>query len=89
MNPTVEYHNLSPTAEREVFQHIQLGMSLTTAEKLQVISSPWANHIMHLEKTHLTIDSGLVDHIAFDNTHGRTFQNTAQLIYCCAGLPTA
>ena len=42
---------------------------------------------MHLEKTHLTIDGGLVDHIAFDDTRGRAFQNTAQLVYCCAGLP--
>jgi hypothetical protein len=89
MNPTVKYHNLSPAAECEVFQHVQLGVSLTTAKKLQAISSPWANHITHLEKMHLMIDGGLVNHIAFDDTHGRAFQNTAQLIYCCAGLPTA
>jgi len=72
-----------------VFQRVQLGVSLTTAEKLQAISSPWANYITHLEKTHLTIDGGLVDHIAFDDTRGRAFQNTAQLVYCCAGLPAA
>jgi hypothetical protein len=62
-------------------------MSLTAAEKLQAISSPWANYITHLEKTHLTIDGGLVDQIAFDETRGRAFQNTAQLVFCCAGLP--
>jgi hypothetical protein len=62
-------------------------MSLTTAERLQAISSPWANYITHLEKTHLTIDGGLVDQIAFDETRGRAFQNTAQLVFCCAGLP--
>ena len=72
-----------------MFQRVQLGVSLTTAEKLQAISSPWANYITHLEKTHLTIDGGLVDHIAFDDTRGRAFQNTAQLVYCCAGLPAA
>ncbi|KAH9971647.1 hypothetical protein BJV74DRAFT_865669 [Russula compacta] len=83
----IEYRNLSPTAEREVFQRVQLGVSLTAAEKLQAISSPWANYITHLEKTHVTIDGGLVDHIAFDDTRGRAFQNTAQLVYCCAGLP--
>jgi hypothetical protein len=64
-------------------------MSLTTAEKLQAISSPWANYITHLEKTHLMIDGGLVDQISFDDTRGRAFQNTAQLVYCCAGLPGA
>ena len=64
-------------------------MSLTAAEKLQAISSPWANYITHLEKTHLMIEGGLVDHIAFDDSRGRAFQNTAQLVYCCAGLPAA
>lgn len=83
----VEYHSLSPAAEREVFQRVQLGMSLTTAEKLQAISSPWANYITYLEKTHLTIDGGLVDKISFNDTRGRAFQNTAQLVYCCEGLP--
>lgn len=63
-------------------------MSLTTAEKLQAISSPWANYITHLEKTHVTIDGGLVDVITFDDTRGRAFQNVAQLVYCCEGLPS-
>ena len=89
MNPTVEYHNLLPAAEHEVFQRVQLGVSLTTTEKLQAISSPWANYIMHLKKMHLTIDGGLVDHITFDNTRGCTFQNTTQFVYCCTGLPAA
>ncbi|KAI0262274.1 hypothetical protein BGY98DRAFT_735399 [Russula aff. rugulosa BPL654] len=83
----IEYRNLSPAAEREVFQRVQLGMSLTNAEKLQAISSPWANYITLLEKTHLTIDGGLIDKISFDDSRGRAFQNTAQLVYCCAGLP--
>ncbi|KAI0246291.1 hypothetical protein BJV78DRAFT_173348 [Lactifluus subvellereus] len=85
----IEYRHLSAAAEREVFQRVQLGVSLTTAEKLQAISSPWANYITHLEKTHVTIDGGLVDQIAFDDTRGRAFQNVAQLVYCCAGLPAA
>jgi hypothetical protein len=62
-------------------------MSLTNAEKLQAISSPWANYITLLEKTHLTIDGGLIDKISFDDSRGRAFQNIAQLVYCCAGLP--
>lgn len=63
-------------------------MSLTNAEKLQAISSPWANYITLLEKTHLTIDGGLVDKISFDDSRGRAFQNVAQLVFCCAGLPS-
>ncbi|KAH9962556.1 hypothetical protein BGW80DRAFT_864202 [Lactifluus volemus] len=83
----IEYHHLTGAAEREVFQRVQLGVSLTSAEKLQAIASPWANYITHLEKTHVTIDGGLVDQIAFDDTRGRAFQNVAQLVYCCSGLP--
>jgi hypothetical protein len=64
-------------------------VSLTTTEKLKAILSPWANYITHLEKTHVTIDSSLIDLIDFDDTHGHMFHNTVQLVYCCAGLPTA
>ena len=64
-------------------------MSLSTAEKLQAISSPWANYITLLEKKHLIIDDGLADRISFDDTRGRAFQNTAQLVYCCAGIPAS
>ncbi|KAI0290352.1 hypothetical protein BC826DRAFT_1106481 [Russula brevipes] len=85
----IEYRNLSPAAERDVFQRVQLGVSLTSAEKLQAISSPWANYITNLEKRFITIDGGLVDRIAFDDARGRAFQNTAQFVFCCAGLPAA
>ena len=37
----------------------------------------------------MTIDGGLIDLIDFDDTRGRAFHNTAQLVYCCAGLPAA
>jgi hypothetical protein len=59
---SVEYIGLTPGSEREIFQRVQLGMTLTAAgkfvwffllglwtnfhdldsEKLQAISSPWA-----------------------------------------------
>jgi hypothetical protein len=64
-------------------------VSLTTAEKLQAILSPWANYIMRLEKTHVTINGGLIDLINFDDTRGCAFHNTAQLMYCSMGLPAA
>jgi len=55
----VEYHDIDPAQEREIFQRVQLGMTLTAAgsfhlsikdrghltelaEKLQAISSPYA-----------------------------------------------
>jgi hypothetical protein len=84
----VEYHNLTPEIEREIFQRVQLGMQLTAAEKLQAISSPWADWIADLELRHVNIDNrGLASVLEWDTTRGRDFQCIAQLIYCCDGLP--
>ncbi|KAH9081756.1 hypothetical protein EDB83DRAFT_579078 [Lactarius deliciosus] len=78
-----------PAAMCEVFQRVQLDMSVTTAEKLQATRRPGRIYITHLEKTHVTIDGGLVDVIAFDDTRESAFQNVAQLVYCYAELPAA
>ncbi|KAG2132009.1 uncharacterized protein EDB93DRAFT_1311159 [Suillus bovinus] len=84
----VEYHNLSPEIEREIFQRVQLGVQLTAAEKLQAISSPWADWISDLELRHVNVDNkGLASVLEWDTTRGRDFQCIAQLIYCCDGLP--
>lgn len=83
----VEYHGLESGYEREIFQRVQLGMTLTAAEKLQAISSPWADWISQLESKHVTIDDGLADKLAWDTKRGRDFQNIAHMVYCCDGLP--
>ncbi|KAG0706125.1 hypothetical protein DFH29DRAFT_980605 [Suillus ampliporus] len=84
----VEYHNLAPEIEREIFQRVQLGVTLTAAEKLQAISSPWADWIADLELRHVNVDNkGLGSVLEWDTTRGRDFQCIAQLIYCCDGLP--
>ncbi|THH32691.1 hypothetical protein EUX98_g1542 [Antrodiella citrinella] len=36
----IEYENLKPENEREIFQRVQLGMALTVAEKMQAFKSP-------------------------------------------------
>ncbi|KAG1802727.1 uncharacterized protein HD556DRAFT_708729 [Suillus plorans] len=84
----VEYHHLTPEIEREIFQRVQLGVQLTAAEKLQAISSPWADWIADLELRHVNVDhKGLASVLEWDTTRGRDFQCIAQLIYCCDGLP--
>ncbi|KAG2150495.1 hypothetical protein DEU56DRAFT_32120 [Suillus clintonianus] len=84
----VEYHNLTPEIEREIFQRVQLGVQLTAAEKLQAISSPWADWISDLELRHVNVDNrGLASVLEWDTTRGRDFQCIAQLIYCCDGYP--
>ncbi|TFY76700.1 hypothetical protein EWM64_g7312 [Hericium alpestre] len=83
----IEYRGLTAAAERDVFQRVQLGMSLTSAEKLQAIASPRADWINQLEAKFITSDDGLHNKFEFDDKRGRTFQNLAFIAYCCAGLP--
>ncbi|KAJ7665540.1 hypothetical protein B0H17DRAFT_1143428 [Mycena rosella] len=89
MNITcIEYSELTPTMEREIFQRVQLGMPLTTAEKLAAVDSPWAEWwITQLEHRHISIDGGLSETLHWDTKRGREFQNVAQFVYCCDGYP--
>ncbi|KAI9442357.1 hypothetical protein H4582DRAFT_1927934 [Lactarius indigo] len=79
----VEYRALTPTSEREVFQRVQLGMSLSAAEKLQAIASPLADYVNELDMKYVSISGGLGSHVEFDAKRGRTFQNLASMLYCC------
>ena len=51
-----------------------MGMPLTTAEKMQAISSPWSNWIIELQKKYITEEGTLGDKFRFDQTRGRAFQ---------------
>ncbi|KAF9567353.1 hypothetical protein CPC08DRAFT_703258 [Agrocybe pediades] len=83
----VEYHGLKAGTEREIFQRVQLGMPLTAAEKLQAISSPWAQWITQLEARHVTHEDGLAVQLVWDTTRARDFQNIAYMVYCCDNYP--
>ncbi|KAF9008994.1 hypothetical protein BDQ17DRAFT_1349335 [Cyathus striatus] len=83
----VEYYDIPPGTEREIFQRVQLGVTLTAAEKLQAISSPWAEWVSGLEARHVAVEGGLTDVLTWDTKRGRNFQNLAHLVYCCDGVP--
>ncbi|KAJ7047286.1 hypothetical protein C8F04DRAFT_1246961 [Mycena alexandri] len=83
----VEYNDLTPALEREIFQRVQLGMQLTTAEKLAAVDSPWAEWIARLEGRHISIEGGLSQVLDWDTRRGREFQNCAHFVYCCDGIP--
>ncbi|KAF8076476.1 hypothetical protein FPV67DRAFT_419036 [Lyophyllum atratum] len=83
----MEYHGLTPGAERDIFQRVQMGMTLTGAEKLQAISSPWAEWISALDSKHVAVDGGLSAVLEWDTKRGRDFQNIAYFVCCCDGLP--
>ncbi|KAG8747828.1 hypothetical protein FRC10_011274 [Ceratobasidium sp. 414] len=82
----IEYRELSPVHEREMFQRVQLGMALTTGEQLQSFDGPMAQfvHRIHNElfdKAHI----GTSMNLAIER--GRGFQNLVQTIACVARLP--
>ncbi|KAJ7228584.1 hypothetical protein GGX14DRAFT_345118, partial [Mycena pura] len=83
----VEYSDLGPGTEREIFQRVQMGMSLTPAEKMAAIDSPWAEWISRLETRHVSVDGGLSQVLDVNTKRGRDYQNVAQLVYCCDGYP--
>ena len=45
-----EYRDLKRCDERDIFQRVQMGVALSAPEKLQAISSPWADWIRVLNK---------------------------------------
>ncbi|KAG8702375.1 hypothetical protein FRC09_004769 [Ceratobasidium sp. 395] len=82
----IEYRELSPVHEREMFQRVQLGMALTTGEQLQSFDGPMAQfvHRIHaelFEKAHIETEMNLAIE------RGRGFQNLVQTIACIARLP--
>lgn len=85
----MEYPELGDDTEREMFQRVQLGMSLTAAEKLQALSSHWADFIHGLEGQYLA-EADLLTPILPNsgNERGRNFQGIAYMVYCCDGFPS-
>ncbi|KAJ7276480.1 hypothetical protein B0H12DRAFT_1249152 [Mycena haematopus] len=84
----VEYSDLTPAMEREIFQRVQLGMPLTTAEKLAAIHSPWTEWISKLESSYICESAqGLSTKLHWDTKRGREWQNVAHFVYCCDGYP--
>ncbi|KDQ21471.1 hypothetical protein BOTBODRAFT_25916 [Botryobasidium botryosum FD-172 SS1] len=83
----VEYHGLDQDTERDIFQRVQLGMALTPAEKLQAISSPWANWIRELQKRYISCEGGFPGAITWDITRGKDFQCLCQLVHCVSSMP--
>lgn len=53
----IEYHNISSTQERESFRRVQLGVALSTGEKLYAIESPLSQRIHTLHDEYPNLDS--------------------------------
>ncbi|KAI0779947.1 hypothetical protein C8Q74DRAFT_1367755 [Fomes fomentarius] len=79
----VEYRNLSPILERDIFQRVQMGVALTAAEKLQAISSKRTGWIMELQNRFAQYEDSLAQKIDVAVKRGQDFQLLAALVYCC------
>ncbi|KAI0822087.1 hypothetical protein BC628DRAFT_1459616 [Trametes gibbosa] len=82
----MEYQDISPDNEREIFQRVQLGMALTPAERLQAISTPFTRFIRKL------LDEYVVDNLAvnieWDTSRANDFRGLAAAVYCMSKWPT-
>ncbi|KAI9065685.1 hypothetical protein FKP32DRAFT_459384 [Trametes sanguinea] len=81
----MEYQDITPENEREIFQRVQLGMALTPAERLQAISSPVTSFIREL------VDQFIVDNLAenieWDTSRANDFRTLATAVYGMSKWP--
>ncbi|KAJ6537252.1 hypothetical protein DFH09DRAFT_1042568 [Mycena vulgaris] len=82
----VEYPGLEDADEREIFQRVQLGVALTPAEKLKVLSTPRAHFVRGLQDAFLNSESASLGGgaLAWDRSRGSDFRCLAQTIQCIA-----
>ncbi|TEB24117.1 hypothetical protein FA13DRAFT_1669587, partial [Coprinellus micaceus] len=78
----VEYQDITDADEREIFQRVQLGMALTPAEKLGVISSPRSNLTRSLVNTHIASGALNPSTLDWDATRGADFRCVASALWC-------
>ncbi|CDO77833.1 hypothetical protein BN946_scf184714.g8 [Trametes cinnabarina] len=81
----MEYQDISPENEREIFQRVQLGMALTPAERLQAISSPVTSFIRELLDTYIV--GQLADAIEWDTSRANDFRTLAMAVYGMSKWP--
>ncbi|KAI0739855.1 hypothetical protein C8Q80DRAFT_1274887 [Daedaleopsis nitida] len=81
----MEYQDITPDNEREIFQRVQLGMALTPAERLHAIAGAHGDFIR------LLINQYVVDKLAsdmsWDTSRGSDFRAVAYAVYCISRWP--
>lgn len=80
---TVEYDDIDDEVQRDIFQRVQLGVALSSAEKLQAIASPYTTWLGELLKKYVFQDGTLKDLITWDTTRGKPFQSFASIAIWC------
>ncbi|KAJ7717915.1 hypothetical protein DFH07DRAFT_692052, partial [Mycena maculata] len=85
----VEYQDLEDADEREIFQRVQLGVALTPAEKLKVLTTARARFVRDLQDAFLDNESSGLggEALGWDRSRGSDFRCLAQTIQCIAVKP--
>jgi len=83
----IEYYDLNDETERDIFQRVQLGMSLSSAEKQKAIYSPWTVWFDELVTTYVSQEDGIPSYIKWNTKRERDFQCIALLVMVCYYLP--
>ncbi|KAM5541556.1 hypothetical protein V8D89_004746, partial [Ganoderma adspersum] len=81
----MEYTDITPDDEREIFQRVQLGMALTPAEKLQAISGAQADFIRSLLDTY--VNDELSSSLPWDTSRANDFRGLATAVYTMSRWP--
>ncbi|KAJ3812586.1 hypothetical protein F5876DRAFT_37066, partial [Lentinula aff. lateritia] len=84
----VEYSGLTDADERDIFQRVQLGMALSSAEKLHVINTPRARFIRDLLEEFVSETTLGSPNIPWDKSRGSDFRCISQGVYLMDKWPT-
>ncbi|KAG1760256.1 hypothetical protein EDD22DRAFT_1051686 [Suillus occidentalis] len=82
----VEYSDINPDQEREIFQRVQLGVALTPAERMQAIVGPWPTIIREIQSQVLG-ENGFQGYLDWGHARGRDFQCMASIGYLIENHP--
>ncbi|KAG7086339.1 hypothetical protein E1B28_002301 [Marasmius oreades] len=77
----VEYSDLRDCDERDIFKRVQLGVALTTAEKMNVIKTPRADFVRFLMERYLTAERLGNPEIPWSMARGTDFKCIASSVF--------
>ncbi|KAF5319363.1 hypothetical protein D9619_008672 [Psilocybe cf. subviscida] len=76
----VEYDDLKPEEEREIFQRVQLGVSLSPADRLPALNGPYADLVREMRKR-IEATPGFSSYLDWGKARGKDFQALGQSVY--------
>ncbi|KAI0059013.1 hypothetical protein BV25DRAFT_1775308, partial [Artomyces pyxidatus] len=77
----VQYPQIPDNLERQLFIRVQMGVPLSTAEKLRAISTSKSRFIHRLESTHVASPGGLGDSLDITTKRSQGFLNLVAMAY--------